>query len=252
MAEIRPNKVKQKLANGDAATIIMGNLNSDLMDAFGPLGFDGAWIEGEHGPVDFKDIPDMTRACDLWGMTSVARVNMNEPGVIYRTLDVGAQGVVVPHVNTAEEARAVVKASKFHPLGERGSFTSRQGYGVDDYVNKANDHTLVIVLIEDVIALENLSEIVKVDHIDVFFVAPGDLAQTMGMPGGAAKPPVVEAVTGAVKAITEAGRVAGMISNDDDVEYWVEAGVRCLTTKWEPWVERGAARYLDVVASASR
>ena len=252
MGEIRPNRVKENLANGQVATILMGNLNSDLIDAFGPLGFDGAWIEGEHGPVDFNDIPDMTRACDLWGMTSVARVNMNEPGVIYRTLDVGAQGVVVPHVNTAQEARAVVEAAKFHPLGGRGSFTSRQGYGVADYYTTANDHTLVIVLIEDVIALDNLSEILEVDNIDVFFVAPGDLAQTMGRPGGASDPPVVEAVTDAVKMIDDAGRAAGTITNDDNVEYWVDKGVRCLTTVWQPWVAGGAKGYLDLVASASR
>ena len=209
MVKIRKNKVKEKLAGGEIATIVMGDLNSDLIDAFGPLGFDGAWIEGEHGPVDFREIPDMTRACDLWGMTSVARVNTSEPGVIYRTLDVGSQGIVVPHVNSSSEAKAVVEASKFYPLGERGSFTSRQGYGVDDYFSTANDHTLVVVLIEDIIAVENLSEIVQVDDIDVFFVAPGDLAQTMGRPGGASDSSVINVVTDAVRIITESGRVAG-------------------------------------------
>ena len=88
--------------------ILGGDNSASMVDPLGPLGFDGAWIEGEHGAVDFADIPDITRACDLWGMTSEARVNANLPGVIYRTLDVGAQGVAVPHVNTADEARAVV------------------------------------------------------------------------------------------------------------------------------------------------
>ena len=64
----------------------------------GPMGFDGIWLEGEHGGVDYGDIGDLTRACDLWGLTSIARVNLNLPGVIYRTLDVGAQWICVPHV----------------------------------------------------------------------------------------------------------------------------------------------------------
>ena len=77
-----------------------------MIENLGALGFDGAWIETEHGPFDYKDLPDLTRACDLWGMTSVVRIALNLPGVIYRTLDVGAQGIVVPHVDTAEQARA--------------------------------------------------------------------------------------------------------------------------------------------------
>ena len=152
-----------------------------MVEFMGTLDFDGVWVEGEHGPIDFADIPDITRACDLWGLTSVVRVNANEPGTIYRTLDVGAQGIVVPHVNTADEARAVVDASKFAPIGHRGMFTSRQGTGVADYVHKANDHTLVVILIEDIIAANNLSEILEVDNIDVFFVAPGDLAQSLSL-----------------------------------------------------------------------
>ncbi|MGH2541409.1 MAG: aldolase/citrate lyase family protein, partial [Ardenticatenaceae bacterium] len=120
MAELRDNRAKRKLQRGDIVTAVSGLNTPDQIDFMGQFGFDAAWIETEHGPIDFADIPDMTRACDLWGMTSIARVNLNLPGVIYRTLDVGAQGIVVPHVNTAEEAREVVKASKFAPLGERG------------------------------------------------------------------------------------------------------------------------------------
>ena len=96
-----------------------------------PIGADGFWLEGEHGPVDFGDISDLTRACDLWGVTSVLRLSHNEYGDIYRALDRGAQGVVIPHVNNKAEAQNVVDAAKFAPIGKRGLFTSRQGYGVD-------------------------------------------------------------------------------------------------------------------------
>ena len=122
-------------------TILAGAGDSDTIDSWGPIGADGIWLEGEHGPVDFNDISDLTRACDLWGMTSVLRIHQNEYGVIYRALDRGAQALVMPHVNTKEEVEYFVNAAKFAPIGKRGLFVSRQGYGVQDYVKIANDHT---------------------------------------------------------------------------------------------------------------
>ena len=137
---IRPNRIKQKLAAGEIATILSGAINADMIDQLGPIGADGFWLEGEHGPVDFGDISDLTRACDLWGATSVLRLSHNEYGDIYRALDRGAQGIVIPHVNNKAEAQNVVDAAKFAPIGKRGMFTSRQGYGVTDYLKVANDH----------------------------------------------------------------------------------------------------------------
>ena len=109
------------------------------------------------------DLGNLTRACDIWGMTSVVRVNKNDQALIYRTLDRGAQAIVVPHVDSAEEARNVVAGGKFPPLGKRGLYTSRQGYAVQDYVSKANDETLLIALIEDIKAWENLDAILEVE-----------------------------------------------------------------------------------------
>ena len=255
MAELRRNRVKHKLAEGEVATVISGTptqITSDMIDFIGPLGFDGVWIEAEHGPVDFGDIADLTRACDLWGMTSVARVNLNLPGVIYRTLDQGAQAVVVPHVNTAEEAVAVVDATKFHPIGSRGIATSRQGIGVDDYIAKANDETMALVLIEDITAVTNLPEILKVDHIDVFFVAPGDLAQSMGYPGNPNHPDVNDMVASAIEQIVGAGRVAGALTDEFDIEKNYAMGARFLMTRLAVWVDAGSRAYLERVAAVSR
>lgn len=253
MAEIRRNRVKHKLEEGGVATIIAGQMTPDIIDFLGPMGFDGVWIEAEHGPTDFADIPDLTRACDLWGLSSVIRVNLNLPGIIYRTLDVGAQGIVVPHVNTAEEARDVVRGAKFHPIGERGSYTSRQGIGVEDFHAKANDESLVVILIEDIVAVNNLSQILEVDDIDVFFVANGDLAQSMGFPGqGATHPEVLATADGAISQITAAGKVAGTVSNDSTVESYIEKGARFLMNPWTPWVNLGSQAYLEKVDRASR
>ena len=251
MAELRENRIKHKLANGELATVIGGYLTPDLIEFIGLLGFDGVWLEAEHGPVDFADIGNLTRACDLWGMTSVVRINLNLQGVIYRTLDQGAQGIVVPHVNTAAEARAVVDGAKFHPIGSRGMFTSRQGLGVDRYAEKANDETLVIVLIEDIEAVNHLSEIIEVDDIDVFFVAPGDLGQTMGYPGQYTHPKVVETVERTLDQIISSGRVAGALVNDSTVEAHISRGVRFLYNSWQPWITAAGNSYLEKVSAAS-
>lgn len=240
---MRENRAKHKLERGETVVCLSGHNSTHMIDQLGPVGFDAIWIEGEHGPVDFADIPDLTRACDLWGMTSVVRVNQNNAGIIYRTFDVGTQGIVVPHINTAAEAKAVVDAAKFHPIGNRGMFTSRQGYGVPDYVHKANDETLVVILIEDIIAVNNLEEILTVDNIDVFFVAPSDLAQTMGHLGGLQHPDVLATIDKALGQIVAAGRTAGTLVNDDNVEHYLGKGVRFLLTGWFDWVASGAQMF---------
>ena len=252
MGDIRPNVVKRKLAAGQAATILSGYNSADVIDFLGQFDFDGIWLEGEHGPVDFGDVPDLTRACDLWGKTSVVRVNSNNYVTVYRTLDLGAQGIVVPHVNTADEARAVVDAGKFHPLGSRGMYTSRQGYGVPDYLQRANDETLLVVLIEDIAAIANLGEIVEVDNIDVFFVAPSDLAQSMGHLGRADHPEVQEVIDGAISQIVGAGRTAGTVVSNATVESYVAKGVRFLMTSWNAWLAAAVRDFARKVDAAPR
>ena len=243
---IRQNKIKHKLSNGDIATAVMTPMpiTADLIEYMGPYGFDGVWIETEHAAIDFADIPDMTRAADLWNMTSIVRLNLNLPGVIYRTLDVGAQAIVMPHVDTKLQAEEVVKAAKFYPLGARGNYTSRQGIGVENFAQKANDETMIVVLIEDILAVNNLKEILEVDHIDVFYVAPGDLAQSMGLLGQPNHPEVLKTVDKALTQIQDAGRVAGTLVNDDSVESYLEKGVKFVTTAIAPWLEKGAKDFL--------
>lgn len=241
--EIRPNRIKQKLANDDVVYIVAGLTNADDIDAFGPNGFDGVWLEGEHGNVVPSNLGNLTRACDLWDMTSVVRVNRNDQSLIYRTLDCGAMGIVVPHVNSREEAQNVVDGGKFAPIGHRGMFISRQGYGVDNYFNIANSQTLLVVLIEDIAAIKNLDEILTVDHIDVFFVAPSDLATSMGHIGNHNHPDVQNTIDKALAKIQDAGRVAGTMTTDDTVEKFVKAGVQFLLIGVWDWISSGAAAY---------
>src|SRR5256885_14301451 len=118
--DIRSNRMKARPAAGQVATILSGTNDPDLIDQLGTLDVDGIWLEGEHGGVDYGELGNLTRACDLWGKTSVVRVMDNDYATIYRTLDRGAQGIVVPHVNNRAEAESVVAAGKLAPLRKRG------------------------------------------------------------------------------------------------------------------------------------
>jgi 2-keto-3-deoxy-L-rhamnonate aldolase RhmA len=248
--KLRPNRIKHKLAEGDVAYVVSGITHPDDIDAFGPVGFDGIWLEGEHGAVDAAELGNLTRACDIWGMTSIVRVNRNEQSLIYRTLDRGAQGIIVPHVNTREEAQNVVIGGKFAPIGHRGMYTSRQGYGVEDYYIMANNVTLLIVLIEDIAAVRNLNEILTVDHIDVFFVAPVDLAASMGYIGDIQNPEVQNTVDNALASISAAGRTAGTIVSNDTVAKYAAAGVRFFLTAIGGWLATAAAEFIKRLESS--
>jgi len=249
---IRSNRLKQTLAAGRVATIIGGTNDPDLIDQLGSLDVDGIWLEGEHGGVDYADLGNLTRACDLWGKTSVVRVMDNDYATIYRTLDRGAQAIVVPHVNSRAEAEAVVEAGKFAPLGKRGMFTSRQGFGVDDYFKSANEQSMLMVLIEDIAAVPRLDEILKVDHIDVFFVAPSDLATSMGHIGNVGHPDVQRTIDGAITKIVQAGRVAGTLVTLANADRYTSMGVRVLFSVLFPWIQAGATDLLSRAGAGAK
>ena len=251
MPPIRSNHLKEKLANGEVTVTISGVLSSEMVDFLGPLGFDGIWLECEHGGVTWEQLGDMTRACDLWGVTPITRVNANEPWLITRTLDRGSMGIVTPHVNDRAAAEKAAQSAKYAPLGYRGMFGGRQSYGVADYFQAANDQSMVIVLLEEVEALQNLDEILRVDDIDVFFVAPSDLAQTMGRLGNPGHPEVQAAIDAAIAKIVDSGRTAGTLVNDANATEYIGKGVKFLMTSFNAWIVRGSAEFLGKVSSAS-
>lgn len=242
-------QIKRKLADGRPVTVLSGNHNTDMAEFLCQLGIDGLWIECEHGPVGWEQIGDFSRACDLWDVASIVRVNANEPWLITRTLDRGASGIVVPHVSTRAAAEQVVQSAKFGPIGARGMFGGRRSFGVPDYFTRANEETLVVVLIEEIEAIRNLAEILAVDHIDVFFVAPSDLAQTMGHTGNHGHPEVQEAIDRALGQIVRAGRTAGTLVTDDNVGRYLDLGVRFVFTSWNAWVARGLREFQGRVAA---
>lgn len=127
---------------------------------------------------------------------------------------------------------------------------SNQGYGVEEYFENANDHTALIVLIEDIVAVNNLDEILATDHIDVFFVAPSDLASSMGLIGQLDHPDVQSTWHGALQKISASGRVAGTLTNNDNVAGFVDLGVRFLMTNAGGWIDSGAAAYRQAAGLA--
>ena len=145
-----------------------------------------------------------------------------------------------------------MEAGKFAPLGKRGMFTSRQGFGVGDYFKTANDQSLLIVLIEDIAAVRNLDDIVKVDQIDVFFVAPNDLATSMGHIGNMGHPDVQQTVDGAIKKIVQAGRVAGTLVSSGNVERYTRLGARAVMTSFFPWIQAGAKELVERAAAGAK
>ena len=257
--KLRPNRVKERLAAGEVTTAVVGFTHPDDIDAFGPIanehGIDAVWLEGEHAGVDPANLGNLTRACDLWGLTPIVRINANSQGLIYRTLDCGAQGVAVPHVNTAAEAQNVVYGGKFPPTGKRGNYTSRQGHGVPNYMQLADDHSLLIVFIEDIVAYHNLDEILEIDHIDIFFVAPGDFAASMGHAGiwdqVANIPEVAQTMEDTFHRIQAAGRIAGATCGKAGLERYLDLGAKFFLTTTQEWLNEGAANFMSIVKGHS-
>lgn len=248
VAELRPNRAKEKLLKGEIVTCLAGVDTPYLVDFIGHLGVDAVWFEAEHGPVDFEAVGDLSRAADLWGMTPIVRVGSADYSTIYRTLDMGAMGIVVPHVDTVEEALSVVDAAKYAPIGRRGMFSPRQSFGVSDYLKKANDQTMTIVLIEDIKAVNNLDEILKVDHIDVYHVAPSDLAQSMGHIGDDNNPEVQRTIEESIAKIIAAGKIAGTTVSAQNVGEFRDRGVRFFYTNVNGWITSGGQEFMSALS----
>ncbi len=188
---MRTNATKVKLGEGKVVFgAIIARFAPDLVELFGAIGFDFVMIDCEHGPMDLDQVEHMVRAAEVFDITPIARIPDHSDPTILRFLDRGVQGIIVPHVNSRDEADAVARAARYYPDGYRGVGGGRaHDYGVkvsrDESTRWINSQTLVIPMIEDTVAVENLDEILKVPGIDVLHVASGDLGQSMGNPGQA-------------------------------------------------------------------
>jgi 4-hydroxy-2-oxoheptanedioate aldolase len=247
---VRDNTAKRKLQAGQPVSVVAPTYTSGgLTELCGRLGFDIIFIDCEHGPAGWDEVENMVRAAELAGATPIVRVQSHDHSTITRALDRGAGGVQVPHVNTRAEAEAVVRHAKFAPIGHRGYAGGRSAFGEApaDYTRRANEETMVVVMLEEVEALRNLDAILTVPHIDVFFVAPGDLAQSMGHPGRMDHPDVQAAIDGAVRRIRAAGKAPGVLSTPATVGRYLELGALFLYVSLGSLLDAGVKSFVGAV-----
>ena len=255
---MRKNTLKEKLYAGKAAFGVMCTFPSpQIVEMLGSLGFDWVLLDNEHGSITVDSAESCIAVAELTGMAPIVRPVANRPEIIAPFMDRGAWGVQVPHVNTAEEARAVVDAVKYAPQGHRGLFGASRaaGYGYSgstaDYTAEANRETLVCVMIEEVEAIENLPEMAKVPGVDVYFIGSGDLSQAMGYTGQSTHPEVLKMMERGVKAITAAGRIAGCSCPDTHIPRFLELGVQYFHSTVGRLVQQGSNGYLQGARKAA-
>lgn len=178
--------MRQRWADGDNLIggwlSIPATLSAEVMAR---AGFDYVCVDTQHGTVEYQVAVELIRAIEHGGSTPIVRVPWNEPGIIGKMLDAGAEGVIIPMVNTVEEAEAAVRACRYAPQGGARSFGPTVGrIRRSDYVEWAADNVAVIPMIETKQAVENLPDILQVPGIDAVYVGPADLSLTLDLPPG--------------------------------------------------------------------
>lgn len=179
-------------------------------------GFDWIMFDTEHSPIEISGLPSLLRATEGGTAHAVVRPAWNDPVAIKRILDIGAQTLLVPFVQNAEEAKAAVAATRYPPLGVRGvaGLTRATRYGrIKDYAARAAENLCVLVQVETVEALGRLEDIAAVDGVDGVFIGPSDLSASMGHLGNAGHADVQKELSTAVQRIRQAGRPAGILAS---------------------------------------
>jgi 2-dehydro-3-deoxyglucarate aldolase len=191
------NGFRARLKNGEKLLGTMVTLPTvSTAEILADAGFDWLFIDGEHGPLSTGDILGILQAVGH-RVACIVRVPICDEAEIKKVLDLGAQGVIVPQVNTAEQAADVVKFSRYAPVGSRGVGLARaHGYGFrfGEYVASANDDVVVIVQAEHKMAVDNIDSIVKVPGIDCVLLGPYDLSASYGKMGQISDPEVLDAI----------------------------------------------------------
>ena len=208
------NALRKSLLNRDltlGAWVQIGH--AAVGELFARAGFDWICVDLEHGPIDLESMASMFRAISGTESIAVARLPANDPVWIHRSLDAGAQALIIPMVNTAEEAEMAISEAKYPPRGRPGFGYSRaNSYGrdFDTYVRSANDEIAMIMQIEHKDAIRNINEILQVDGVDGVFIGPYDLSGSMGITGQFEHPEMKKALDAYRAACREHKVSAGM------------------------------------------
>jgi 4-hydroxy-2-oxoheptanedioate aldolase len=234
------NDVKDKLARDEVVSSVTVRLvgGIEIARIAKTAGFDTLYVDMEHCSFSLETTGQICMAAQNIGITPFVRVPANTPEYITRALDGGAMGVIAPHVRSAEEARAVVRAAKFQPQGDRSANGSLphlhyRSFPAEEANKAMNDVTMIIVMMEAVEALERVEEIAAVDGIDMMLIGTNDLTAEWGIPGQYDDPRVAAAYERTIAACRKFGKhvgVGGLASRPDLVERFVQMGARYVST----------------------
>jgi 4-hydroxy-2-oxoheptanedioate aldolase len=211
MQSTKTDRFRKQLENGQCVGIFSKTTDSGMVEAAGHSGLDFIILDMEHGPIGQETLHHHVRAADNTRMASIVRVNGHDPDMIGSVLDSGADGVQVPNISTAAQARQAVAAARYHPDGNRGvcRFVRAADFGTlnrDEYLENANK-TIIVLQVEGLEGIGNLDEILEVPGFDVLFVGPYDLSQSVGKPGQVDDPGVLKLI-GEIAAKAEKKGVA--------------------------------------------
>jgi len=225
------NEFKHAIAEGRQQIGLWVTLPSGFTaEALATCGYDWLLLDTEHSIGDPMTVFDQLQAVAPYPVSAVVRPVSNDVTLIKRLLDAGAQTLLIPYVQDAEEARALVDAMRYPPRGIRGfaGITRATRYGlVKDYATRVEEELCLLVQVETKSALDEIEAIAAVDGVDGIFIGPADLAASMGHPGNTGHPDVVRAIEDAIGRIRKAGKPAGILSLDPA---FVETCIRLGTT----------------------
>lgn len=227
-------ELRAKLAKGAAvAGPFAKTCDPAFVEVVGRSGFDFIILDGEHGPQNPYSLQNLIRGAEVSGVCPIVRVD-TVGEIISRVLDVGAAGVQIPQITTRAEAEAAIAYAKFYPQGERGvcRYVRAANYSSMDkfsYFQEANEN-LVILQLEGQKALQNMEEILSVPGIDIIFIGPYDLSQSLGLTGQVTHPQVEEKMREIIAACKQQGIAVGTFSDTiENARKWREAGVQYLS-----------------------
>lgn len=230
MNDIPRNRFKAGLETGDTQFGIWLSIpNNTIAEMMAGAGFDWLLVDHEHGPFELGDVMSHLQAMAAYDVAPIVRPVDDNPALLKKLCDIGAQSFIVPMIDTAEQAEAVVSAVKYPPAGRRGLGTSMARAArwntVRGYLEHANEEICVIVQAESVTAIENLEAIANTAGVDGVFIGPSDLSASLGHGGDVSHPEVFEVISTALRTVRAAGKHAGLLCLDaPQVPHYVDCG----------------------------
>ncbi len=244
-----PNQLRQRLLNHEKLIGCWSALGSPITtEVLGLAGFDWILLDGEHAPNDVLSFVPQLMALKDSNSMPVVRPPQNDPVVIKRLLDIGFYNILVPYVETEEDAIQAVASTRYPPVGIRGVSVGHRnnGYGsVPDYFNKINDNIGVLVQVESRLGVENVDAIAAVEGIDCIFVGPGDLSAALGYLGQPNHPEVQKVIQDIFAAAKRHGKACGILAPvEEDARRYIEWGATFVGVGSDLGVFRGASQAL--------